>query len=229
MLPSEPAAVAETPVVRARGVDRSFALPTGAIAALRGIDLDVETTGLTVLTGPSGCGKTTLLTLVIGAEIADAGIVEVCGADNARRSAAQRRRLRRRELGIALARPSDNLVERIDVTANVALAARLRGLTVDLDSTLRPVGLAERSHARIQELSGGEQQRLAIAIALIGSPRLVILDEPTAELDVSTGGHIVDYLRAASSQCAVLIASHDPWLAESADSVVRLEAGRRVA
>jgi ABC-type lipoprotein export system ATPase subunit len=215
--------------VSARGVDRSFVLPTGAVAALRGIDLDVPATGLTVLTGPSGCGKTTLLTLVTGEAVPDRGTVQVCGSDITRLSAARRRRLRKRELGIALARPSDNLVERIDVAANVRLAARLRRVEVDLDAILSPVGLSERAHARIEALSGGEQQRLALALALLGTPRLVILDEPTAELDVATGAVIVDYLRAASARCAVLIASHDPWLAEAADSVVVLEAGRRVA
>jgi putative ABC transport system ATP-binding protein len=217
------------PVVRARGVDRSFTLPTGPVIALRGIDIDVAPTGITLLTGPSGCGKTTLLTLATGAMVADRGTLEVCGSDIARLSARRRRRLRRRDLGIALARPSDNLVERIDVAANVKLAARLRNETMDLEAVLAPVALAARAHARIEALSGGEQQRLAVALALLGAPKLVILDEPTAELDTSTGGDIVAYLSEAAKGCAVLIASHDPWLAEAAETVVVLDAGRRVA
>jgi putative ABC transport system ATP-binding protein len=210
-------------------VDRSFMLPTGPVIALRGVDVDVAPTGITLLTGPSGCGKTTLLTLVTGAMVADRGALEVCGTDIARLSARRRRRLRRRDLGIALARPSDNLVERIDVAANVKLVAGLRNATFDLEAVLTPVGLGTRRHARIEALSGGEQQRLAVALALLGAPKLVILDEPTAELDAITGGDVVAYLREASKGAAVLIASHDPWLAEAADTVVVLEAGRRVA
>ena len=217
------------PAVRASHVDRSFSLPTGSVRALCAVDLDVEATGLTVLTGPSGCGKTTLLTLVTGADVADFGVVEVWGDDIARLSVARRRRLRRHTLGIALARPSDNLVDRLDVAANVRLAARLRGETLDLDAVLAPVGLASRGAARIDALSGGEQQRLAIALALLGSPRLVILDEPTAELDGRTSRAIVEYLCSRGRDRAVLVASHDPRVVEAADAVVVLEAGRRVA
>jgi putative ABC transport system ATP-binding protein len=220
---------ASTPAVRARGVERTFSLPTGPVRALRAVDLEVGAAGLTVLTGRSGCGKTTLLGLVAGADVADAGVVEVWGSDIARLSAARRRRLRRHTLGIALARPSDNLVERLDVAANVRLAARLRGAPVELDAVLSPVALASRGTARIDALSGGEQQRLAIALALVGSPRLVILDEPTAELDARTSGAMVEYLCLRARDRAVLVASHDPRVVEAADSIVVLEAGRRVA
>jgi len=214
---------------RAFGVERVFVLPSGPVVALAGVSVDVPDRGLTVLTGPSGCGKTTLLTLVTGADIADAGTVEVCGVNIALTSARTRRRMRRHELGIALARPSDNLVEHVDVAANLRIVARLRQVPLDLDAALAPVGLAGREHARVDELSGGEQQRLALALAFLGDPKLVILDEPTAELDATTGRMIVDYTRAAAATRAVLVASHDPYVVDAADTVVTLAAGRRVA
>jgi putative ABC transport system ATP-binding protein len=229
VLPSELVVPAAPFVARTLGVGREFPLPAGAVVALLDVDVEVPESGLTVLTGPSGCGKTTLLSLFTGAEIADSGTVEVCGANVARMSAAQRRRLRRHDLGIALARPSDNLVDHLDAQRNLRLAARLRPGSVSVAGVLEPVGLAGRENARVDELSGGEQQRLAIAIALLGTPRLVILDEPTAELDARTGHTIVDYLRHAARTRAVLVASHDPFVVEAADVLVTLAAGRRVA
>ena len=222
--PAATAAVA----VRCRGVDRAYALPTILVAALRGIDLDVPATGLTVVTGPSGGGKTTLLSLVTGAQAADAGTVEVLDTDIALLSAARRRRLRRRSLGIVLSRPSDNLVERLDVAANVRLAARLRGVAPDIDASLAALALASDGGKRVAELSGGEQQRLAIALALLGDPPLVVLDEPTAELDGRTAHTAVDFLRQHATQRALLVASHDPCVVDAADMLVTLEAGRRV-
>ena len=214
--------------VRCRGVDRAYVLPTLRVVALQGIDLDVPTTGLTVVTGPSGCGKTTLLSLVTGAQPADAGTVEVLDADIAQLSAARRRRLRRRSLGIVLSRPSDNLVGRLDVAANVRMAARLRGVPPDIDASLAALALATDGRARVAELSGGEQQRLAIALALLGDPQLVVLDEPTAELDARTARTAVEYLRSHASQRALLVASHDPCVVDAADTIVTLESGRRV-
>ena len=155
MSPSNARAAAAGPLtLRLRAVTRAFVLPTGAVRALQGIDLEVAATGLTVVTGPSGCGKTTLLNLAIGAERADAGTVEVCGRELGGLSAADRRRLRRTALGIALARPSDNLVERLDVDTNLRIAARLRGIRVDLTAALTPLGLSARGRARVAELSG---------------------------------------------------------------------------
>ncbi len=217
------------PVVRARAVERVFAGGSEPVVALHGVDLDVAGRGLTVLTGPSGCGKTTMLSLVIGTEVPDAGSVEVCGREIGRLSAARRRRLRRDRLGIGLARPSDNLLERLDVGANVRGVARLRRAHVDVDAILAPVGLGGRAGERVDALSGGEQQRLAIALAFLGQPALVVLDEPTAELDARTGRMIVEYLRTRHGDGALLVASHDPYVVEVADMVVTLEAGRRVA
>jgi putative ABC transport system ATP-binding protein len=230
VLPSEPPVLPGGALAaRASRVGRVYIVPTGPVAALHDVDVDVPSVGLTVITGPSGCGKTTLLSLFIGAETADSGTVEVNGSDVARMSARRRRRLRRRDLGIALARPSDNLVNRLDAAGNLRLAARLRPGRVVVPGALELVGLGGRETARIEELSGGEQQRLSIAIALVGSPHLLILDEPTAELDVRTGRAIVEYLQNEARHRAVLVASHDPSFVEAADALISLADGRRVA
>jgi putative ABC transport system ATP-binding protein len=226
--PNSGSAATSAVAVRCRGVDRAYALPTMLVVALRAVDLDVPTTGLTVVTGPSGCGKTTLLSLVTGTQPADAGTVEVLDTDIAQLSAARRRRLRRRSLGIVLSRPSDNLVGRLDVAANVRMAARLRKVAPDVDASLAALELPGDGRKRVAELSGGEQQRLAIALALLGDPRLVLLDEPTAELDARTARTAVEYLRSHASQRALLVASHDPCVVDAADTLVTLEAGRRV-
>jgi ABC-type lipoprotein export system ATPase subunit len=216
-------------VVRSRQVGRTFAPPSGPVVALDGVDLEVAASGLTVLTGPSGCGKTTLLHLLVGADVADTGVVEIDGRDVARFDRRAWRRLRRRDLGVALARPSDNLVDRLDVDANVRLASRLRRERPDVDAVLDRVGLARHRRARIDALSGGEQQRLAIAIALVGAPRIVVLDEPTSELDRVTGEAIVTRLREHATAHAVVVASHDPVVVRAADTLVTLDRGRRVA
>lgn len=227
-MPNSGPAPTRAAAVRCRGVDRAYALATLRVVALQGIDLEVPTTGFTVVTGPSGCGKTTLLSLVTGAQPADAGSVEVLDTDIAQLSASRRRRLRRRSLGIVLSRPSDNLVGRLDVAANVRMAARLRAVPPDIDASLAALTLSTSGRARVAELSGGEQQRLAIALALLGDPQLVVLDEPTAELDARTARTAVEYLRSHASQRALLVASHDPCVVDAADTIVTLEAGRRV-
>jgi ABC-type lipoprotein export system ATPase subunit len=216
-------------VARAEQVSRDFDTPAGRIAALGDVDLDVPHTGVTVVTGPSGCGKTTLLTMFTAADRPDRGKVEVCGADVATMRTSERRALRRRDLGVVLSRPSDNLVDRLDLAANVRLAARLRDVDADVESVLAEVGLAARAGAPVWTLSGGEQQRAAIAIALLGSPRLVVMDEPTADLDHTTADGVVTLLATRSHACAVLVASHDPLVVDAADTLARLDRGRRVA
>jgi putative ABC transport system ATP-binding protein len=216
-------------IARARTVSRVHVLPTGTVAALVDVDVNVASVGLTVVTGQSGCGKTTLCNLLAGVDQPDGGTVTVDGLDLARLRSRERRRLRRDRLGIALARPSDNVVERLDVARNVQLGARFRNVRVDIESVLNAVGLAGRGEARVADLSGGEQQRLAVALAFLGTPRLVVLDEPTAELDRATSARIVELMRTRASHCAIVVASHDPAVVERADALVVLDRGRRVA
>jgi ABC-type lipoprotein export system ATPase subunit len=139
--------------------------------------------------------------------------------------------LRRDRLGIVLPQPSDNLLDPLDAAANVrwAAARRRHAPEVDVDALLGSVGLEAAHHRTVRELSGGEQQRLAIACALAGAPALVILDEPTASLDRHSAATVVEVLAEVARHGTTLVAaSHDPMLVDAADTVIALEHGRRV-
>jgi ABC-type lipoprotein export system ATPase subunit len=147
-----------------------------------------------------------------------------------------RRELRRDRLGIVLPQPSENLLDQLDAADNVRWAAGRRAgraaelASAELDELLEAVGLASARNRRVRELSGGEQQRLAVACALAGGPELVILDEPTASLDRVNARSLVDVLAVVTSRGAtMIIATHDPLVIEAAGVVMELDHGRRVA
>jgi ABC-type lipoprotein export system ATPase subunit len=131
-----------------------------------------------------------------------------------------------------LPQPSENLLDHLDAAANLRWAARQRRGSQpadDLDELLDSVGLAATGARRVRELSGGEQQRLAVACALAGRPELVILDEPTASLDRTSGLSLVEVLSAVAARgSTMVIATHDPLVAEAADVTAELDHGRRV-
>lgn len=218
------------PVVRCVAVTRSFVTPTGVVPAVDGVDLDVGHGTFTVVAGPSGSGKSTLLGLVACLDRPDAGRVELAGLDVARLGRRRRRELRRDVLGIVLPQPSDNLFDRFDAGANVTWASRLgrRGEPVpDVTELLATFGLGDALHRSVRELSGGEQQRVALACALVRRPLLLVCDEPTASLDRVSAAGVVAALRAAADDGqSVLVATHDPDVIAAADVVMRLDHGR---
>ena len=224
MEPSEPTA-------RCVEVTRCFRTPTGQVTALESVDLDVERGALTVVSGPSGSGKSTLLALVACLDRADSGRVELEGVDVGSLSRPERRRVRRQFLGVVLPQPSDNLLDRLDAAGNVGWSGRLRPGAVgggDAAAIFDTLGLADAVHKRVRELSGGEQQRVALACALAGEPALVVCDEPTASLDRASAGHVVRALRlAASAGQTVLVATHDVDVIAAADVVIHLDHGVR--
>ncbi len=147
----------------------------------------------------------------------------------------ERRELRRDRLGIVLPQPSENLLDQLDAADNVRWAAdQRRGkptsmTSTDLDALLDSVGLAAASSRRVRELSGGEQQRLAVACALAGGPELVILDEPTASLDRANAQVLVDVLAGvAANGSTMVIATHDAMVIEAGDVIAELDHGRRI-
>lgn len=218
-----------------RGVVRRFPVKGDVVTALDHVDLEVPIRGMTVVAGPSGSGKSTLLSLLACMQRPDEGAVLIGDTDVVMISRRDRRELRRDRLGIVLPQPSDNLLDHLDAAGNVRWAAGLRKGTAtgdppsNLDELLGSVGLADARHRRVRELSGGEQQRLAVACALAGGPELVILDEPTASLDRVNASALVDVLAAAASRGATLvIATHDPMVIEAGDVVAELDHGSRV-
>jgi len=217
-------------VVRCEGVSAQHRSAAGVAHALRGVDLVAPRGRLTVVAGPSGSGKSTLLRVLAGLLRPVGGRVEVAGTDLTGLGAGALRRFRRRTTGVVLQRPSDNLVEYLDAGQQLELAGRLRGTPVpDADDLLAALGLADRVHARPSELSGGEQQRVAFAAAAVGPPAVVLADEPTAQLDASSGDVLVGAMRALVDRGATLVvSSHDHHVLDAADHLVTLHDGQVV-
>ena len=217
-----------------RDATRRFLTAAEPVVAIDDVSADVPTGQLTVIAGPSGSGKSTLLSLMSCLDRPDAGTVEIEGHPVHGLSARVRRAVRRYRVGVVLPLPSDNLLDRLDALGNLAWAARIRTLAPlpagRLESALAEVGLHDSGGKRVRQLSGGEQQRLALACALIGDPALIVADEPTASLDRVNAATVVEAMRAAADRGVTLaVASHDAHVMEAADQVIRLEHGRRIA
>lgn len=224
------------PATRPHGVlvdaiSRRFRTSTTEVVALERVSVDAPGGEFTAVVGPSGSGKSTLLAIVACADRADAGRVVLGGVDVSVLGRRARRAMRRMRLGIVLPQPSDNLLDDFDVAGNLRWAAGRRGAACDVASALGAVGL-DRTHAakRVSDLSGGEQQRLALACALVGDPDVIAADEPTASLDRESADGVIGALRAAAQRgAALLVATHDPHVVAAADVVISLDHGRRVS
>jgi ABC-type lipoprotein export system ATPase subunit len=214
--------------VECRGVVKEYRTATGVVRALRGVDAELPAGQLTVVVGPSGSGKSSLLRILACVDRPTAGSVRIGGVEVAGLRAGARRRMRRRLVGYVLQQPSDNLLPYVTARGHLELAAAIRGAAADaaIDRLLRTLALEHRAGFLPEQLSGGEQQRLAFAAAVVGGPALVVADEPTAELDHESAarlmGAVLD-LRAEGS--SLLVASHDEAVVRLADRVVPLVAG----
>lgn len=215
--------------VRARthGLVKVYRAESGDVQALRGIDLSFAAGMVTAVVGPSGSGKSTLLRLLAAADDPTAGDVEVDGEMLSTLDARSRRSLRRRSIGLVRQRPTQNLVPHLRARDHVDGVARLRGAgRAAARARLGEVGLDGHARHRVGELSGGEQQRLAIAVASVGDPALIVADEPTAELDDESARRVVHTLRGCASRgAAVVLSTHDEQVAAASDRVVELVHG----
>ena len=205
----------------------------GGVAALRGLTLAVDDGELCVVLGPSGAGKSTLVRVVAGLERPSAGRAVVDGLDLGSAPGHVVARHRAHVVGYADQHYWRALSAELTAEALVALPLGLRGVdTADrrrrAHALLERVGLLDRADARPAELSGGEQQRIALCAALAHSPRLLVADEPTGELDEATAGTVLDLLAelAREEGAAALVVSHDPASASIADRVVHVRDGR---
>lgn len=216
--------------LRAEGVTRVFGSGSGAVAALRGVDVEVASGELVVVRGASGSGKTTLLTLLGGLDRPTSGTVHLDGADLARLPEQDLLRLRRTRLAFVF--QTFGLVPVLTAAENVEVPLRLlevpapereRRVAAALDS----VGLGPHGPQRPGELSGGQQQRVGIARALVAEPDVLLADEPTAQLDSGTAGTVMDLLADLTRRrgVATVVTTHDPLLADRADRVLELRSG----
>ena len=202
------------------------------VTALEKVSLSAYPGEIVSISGPSGSGKSTLLHHLAGLERPDEGSVTLQGQDLSNLSRKQRTRLRLEHVGIVF--QHFHLVDSLSARANVGLPLVELGVPAGerkrrATALLERVGLDDRVTHRPGELSGGEQQRVSIARALVTDPALVIADEPTGELDSETGRGVLDEFERIGEERAVVIASHDRETLEIADRRVRLRDGRIVA
>ena len=216
-------------VIAARDVTLRLGRGDAAVEVLRGVDLEVAAGEHLAILGPSGSGKSSLMAVLSGLERASGGQVHVAGADFGAMGEDNLARARRGRIGIVL--QAFHLLPTMTALENVAVPMELAGeddAFARAEAELVAVGLGHRLHHYPTQLSGGEQQRVAIARELAGRPALVFADEPTGNLDRATGHAIMDLLfeRRAATQATLLVITHDPALAERCDRVVELADGR---
>ena len=221
------------PAAVCRGVGKTYRTATESVPALVDVSLSIPRGQVTVVVGPSGSGKSSLLRLLACIDSPDTGSVTVAGQQVDRLRPRARRRLRQRQVAYLFQRPGENLLPYLDAVAQVRLAAALRGVPVDaavaLD-LLDRLGLRDRADHLPGQLSGGEQQRLAVACGVVGDPALVVADEPTAELDTAAAERVLVAMEElAAAGVGFVISSHDPRVMAIADGFVRLDHGRLVA
>ncbi|HEY7561193.1 MAG TPA: ATP-binding cassette domain-containing protein [Gaiellaceae bacterium] len=222
-----------TPAVEIRDLFRVYPAPEGGVVALQGLTLDVQEGEICVVLGPSGSGKTTVLRMLAALDRPTAGSVRVLGRDLARLSRRARGGYRAELLGYADQHYWRALAAELEVQELVSLQLGLAGAprheriarAIDL---LERVGLRDRAGAHPRELSGGEQQRVAICAALAHRPRLLLADEPTGELDAANARTVYEAIASLSREngTTTVIVSHDPESASIADRIVRVRDGR---
>ena len=203
------------------------------VRALDGLDLDIEAHTFTVVMGPSGSGKSTLLYLLGGLDRATSGEITVDGARLDQMDENALALFRRRTMGFVF--QSFNLIPSMSALENVAFPMQFAGVTpaqrsLQARTLLGQVGLDNRADHRPNELSGGQQQRVAIARALVNNPSLILADEPTGNLDTSSGGTVMQLLSDLhNAGRTVLVVTHDPRMTRFASHKIFLLDGRQVS
>ena len=215
-------------VLEVRGLHRFFRRGGEEVAALRDVSFEVSAGEMVAIRGPSGCGKSTLLALLAGLDRPDAGEVRLDGRPLTYRDAPDAAALRRTTIGVLP--QSGGMVEHLRVRDNVRVAARVRGVPVDADALLDAVGLGARARAWPSELSGGETARAGLAVALVGPPRVLLADEPTAEVSSGEEQALLALLLATRPLSgATVVVTHSHAVASAAHRVLDMRAGRLVS
>jgi putative ABC transport system ATP-binding protein len=217
------------PAIALRGVTKTYGRGEVAVRALRGVDLEIWPEEFVVLLGPSGSGKTTLLNLIGGIEPASGGGIAVAGHDVGALDEEGRTRFRRETVGFIF--QFFNLIPTLTALENVELVAELGDGAGRAAEMMERVGLGDRTDHFPAQLSGGEQQRVAVARALAGGPRILLGDEPTGALDLETGRTVLALLHELSHELGqtVLLVTHNASIGRMADRVLRMRDGEIVA
>jgi len=221
------ATVAPVPVLEARGISTTVGVGRATRLVLDDVDLDVRADEVVAVLGRSGSGKSTLLHLLGGLDRPDRGRIVLAGSELTAQGPRALSRTRLRHVGFVF--QSFHLIEELSGEENVLLPARLpgakKGGELRAHRLIQELGLTAVKDRRPHELSGGEQQRFAIARALVNDPELVLADEPTGNLDQENGAAVLELLRGLSGRAVVLV-THEPQAAAIADRVLHLIDGR---
>jgi ABC-type lipoprotein export system ATPase subunit len=225
-LPDAVATVIDVPVLQARGITKTVGGGRAARRVLNDVSLTVNAGEVVAVLGRSGSGKSTLLHLIGALDRPDSGEIELAGQELTDLRPRALARIRLRHVGFVF--QSFQLIEELSGAENVALPARLPGAPAGgerrAQRLIEELGLSEVADQLPHELSGGEQQRFAIARALVNDPELVLADEPTGNLDADSGAAVLALLRGLTGR-AVMIVTHEPDAAGIADRVLSLRDG----
>jgi ABC-type lipoprotein export system ATPase subunit len=218
-------------VIACDGLVRIYKQAELEVVALQGLDLLVEGGEMIAIVGASGSGKSTLLNILGGMDVPSAGRAVVAGYDLGRLKNAERTRFRRRVIGFVWQQTGRNLLPYLSAAQNVELPMVLDGRKKRKQRALELldlVGLADRARHRPDSLSGGEQQRTAIAVALANDPNVVLADEPTGELDSQTSSDVFGLLRRVNRELGttIVIVTHDAFVSEQVQRTVAIRDGR---
>ena len=209
-------------VLSVTSVNKSF----GDVVIIDGISLKLAPGEVVALTGESGSGKSTLLHMIAGLEPVDSGKISIDGSDLSGLTESESATLRREKIGIVF--QQFNLIPSLTVAQNLTFQARLAGKDVEIAPLAASLGLVDHLDKYPEQLSGGQQQRVAIGRAVAASPKLILADEPTGNLDEQTGDHVFDLLltSARDQGAALLIVTHSKRLAARADRRKHLSRGQ---
>ncbi len=219
------------PLVSVKNVNKAYKTGATEVHALRGVDLDLETGEFTAIAGPSGSGKTTLLNIIGGLDTISDGSVVVADQDISGLKPRQLHELRLYQIGFVF--QAYNLIPVLTACENVEFTMLLQGVPRDerrrrATEILDRVGLTDQMHRRPAAMSGGQQQRVAVARAIVTKPRIVLADEPTANLDSQTGTNLMAVMKQLNEEEAItfLFSTHDQMVMSHARRLIRLHDGR---
>ena len=220
-----------SPVLEVKGLSKTYRSGNGALTVVKDVSFSLAQGATCAILGPSGSGKTTLLSLCAGLDQPSAGEVRLDGVSLGALDEDGRARLRNERVGFVF--QSFNLIPTLTAIENVMVPLELRGgkdAREQAAGLLQRVGLGERFTHYPTQLSGGEQQRVAVARAFINRPKILFADEPTGNLDAETGHMVIESLFALNTEAgtALLLVTHDPELAERTQRVIRLKGGLMV-
>lgn len=221
-------------VIEAEGISRCFQVPGGDFWALKDINAEIPEGKFVILKGRSGSGKTTLLNIICTLDKPTKGTIKIDGVDVYKLSDYEKEEMRRTKMGFVF--QSVSLIPSLNAFQNVEFSMRMAGIApgkerdARVEECLKLVGLGNRMTHMPSEMSGGEQQRVAIARALAHRPKLILADEPTAELDSAMAARVAELFAEMSKKegISILMTTHDVGLMGAADFLIELENGERI-